>query len=441
AREERLSASIEERDEEVGRLRQRIEELAPLPDRLRLLEETSAVQIEKFEARELERDELRGVERRAVVAEKQEQVARLEVEVSRRDRKLKELEAKVQKLEPALATAEQQIFVAGARIQEKENSFSQADKVREADRAHWTKLDEKRDRELEAARIRLGELETLPEDLLQANTREKGLEGKLAKAQEQAAELLKRIELGEQQREALVVEAKEQTQELAKLASIKKSKDAELERLGSKLTDQAERRKAMDLAKREAEKTAREEARRAASLEKRAERLEARVAAAAEQIAAAKEKAASAKEQATLAAKEKAAAAKELAAAAKAANAAVAVKEKAAAKEKVKTIPTRKPPAPPDRSPARAKKTAAKKSTGKAKANPAVKARVTKDDLQLLGGVGPAMEKKLNAKGIRNFAQLNKLGKRGLGDLAESLGLARDVPTKHKWLSATRVKG
>ena len=49
-------ASLEERDAELTRLRARVEELSPLPERLRLLEETRAEHVSTLEARERERD-------------------------------------------------------------------------------------------------------------------------------------------------------------------------------------------------------------------------------------------------------------------------------------------------------------------------------------------------------------------------------------------------
>ena len=44
------------------------------------------------------------------------------------------------------------------------------------------------------------------------------------------------------------------------------------------------------------------------------------------------------------------------------------------------------------------------------------------DDLKKLGGVGPAMEKKLNEAGITSFAQLAKLKKAEIAELEETVG-------------------
>ena len=79
-----------------------------------------------------------------------------------------------------------------------------------------------------------------------------------------------------------------------------------------------------------------------------------------------------------------------------------------------------------------------KSSKGTKRSKGAKGTRAPKDDLKILGGVGPALEKKLNAKGVRTYAQLAKMDRKALSDLAESVGAPRDLPQKRGWKSTLR---
>ena len=91
-------------------------------------------------------------------------------------------------------------------------------------------------------------------------------------------------------------------------------------------------------------------------------------------------------------------------------------KETPAKKEAAKAAPEKKQAAP--------KKEAAKKEPAKKPAAKATKKDETAatDDLKKLGGVGPAMAKKLNEAGITSFAQLAKLKKAEIAELEETVG-------------------
>ncbi len=86
-------------------------------------------------------------------------------------------------------------------------------------------------------------------------------------------------------------------------------------------------------------------------------------------------------------------------------------KETPAKKEAAKSAPEKKQAAP--------KKEAAKKEPAKATKKDETAAT---DDLKKLGGVGPAMAKKLNEAGINSFAQLAKLKKAEIAELEETVG-------------------
>lgn len=73
-----------------------------------------------------------------------------------------------------------------------------------------------------------------------------------------------------------------------------------------------------------------------------------------------------------------------------------------------------KPAAKKDEAKAEAPKKAAPKKAAPKKAAAA-------DDLKLISGVGPALEKKLHAEGVTSFAQIAKLTKAQIADLDEKL--------------------
>ena len=89
-----------------------------------------------------------------------------------------------------------------------------------------------------------------------------------------------------------------------------------------------------------------------------------------------------------------------------------------AAKPAKKSAPKKEPakaeakaPAPETKS---AVKPAPKKAAPKAKSG-------DKDDLKLLSGVGPALEKKLNEAGVTSFAQVASWGDAEIADFCEKL--------------------
>lgn len=108
-----------------------------------------------------------------------------------------------------------------------------------------------------------------------------------------------------------------------------------------------------------------------------------------------------------------------------------AAKPKAAAKPAAKkTAPARKPARKP------AAKTAAKPAARKtaAKRKPAS----TKDDLKLISGVGPALEKKLNKLGVKTYADIAQWKKADVERVDEELNFKGRIQ-REDWVKQARV--
>ena len=89
-------------------------------------------------------------------------------------------------------------------------------------------------------------------------------------------------------------------------------------------------------------------------------------------------------------------------------------------------------PAPRVASTGKAAKTA-KSSTKAAK-----KPKAERDDLQVLSGVGPALEKKLNKAGVRSYADLVALDKDALEGVADKVGFSVQKMRSGKWIPTAR---
>ncbi len=62
-----------------------------------------------------------------------------------------------------------------------------------------------------------------------------------------------------------------------------------------------------------------------------------------------------------------------------------------------------------------------------------------REDLQVLRGVGPALHKKLNAKGVYRLKQLAVMDADELLRLAKSLGVSQKVILKQDWVGQARA--
>ncbi len=82
---------------------------------------------------------------------------------------------------------------------------------------------------------------------------------------------------------------------------------------------------------------------------------------------------------------------------------------------------------------------AVKTATAKPKAKKAVKAvAAAKDDLTAITGVGPALEKKLNAAGVTSYAQIAGLKKADIAALDEKIA-ARGRITRDEWVKQAKA--
>jgi predicted flap endonuclease-1-like 5' DNA nuclease len=59
---------------------------------------------------------------------------------------------------------------------------------------------------------------------------------------------------------------------------------------------------------------------------------------------------------------------------------------------------------------------------------------LAKDPLQRIRGIGPALERRLNAHGIQTFAQLAKVGPVEIATLADKLAIAPSLPKRDEWI-------
>lgn len=110
-------------------------------------------------------------------------------------------------------------------------------------------------------------------------------------------------------------------------------------------------------------------------------------------------------------------------------------------KNKLKTSPI------PTLSPARAKP-AKKKETKSSKPASGLKAPAkglniaaasVKDDLQIIKGIGPVMERKLNDFGVYSYEQLGRLKAADIETLADTLGSFPDRINRDKWVSQSKL--
>ncbi|GAB4234619.1 MAG: hypothetical protein Kow0032_18650 [Methyloligellaceae bacterium] len=86
----------------------------------------------------------------------------------------------------------------------------------------------------------------------------------------------------------------------------------------------------------------------------------------------------------------------------------------------------------PARKPAARAKTAAKGGSRKKSAASG------KDDLKLLSGVGPALEKKLNASGVRTFAQIAAWKKADIAEFDQKLNFKGRIE-REKWVEQAKI--
>ena len=102
-------------------------------------------------------------------------------------------------------------------------------------------------------------------------------------------------------------------------------------------------------------------------------------------------------------------------------------------------IPTLKPSKKPVKKKA-ASKPATKPAAGlKAPAKGLnIAAASVKDDLQVVKGIGPVMESKLNDFGVYSYEQLGRLKKDDIETLATTLGSFPDRIDRDKWVSQSK---
>lgn len=70
-------------------------------------------------------------------------------------------------------------------------------------------------------------------------------------------------------------------------------------------------------------------------------------------------------------------------------------------------------------------------------AKPAAKAKASKDDLKDIGGVGPALEKKLNAEGITSLKQIAAMDAAQIDALSEKIGQG-DRAVREEWVEQAK---
>jgi len=106
------------------------------------------------------------------------------------------------------------------------------------------------------------------------------------------------------------------------------------------------------------------------------------------------------------------------------------------AKMKTKPIPTLKPRTAKPASKAKATKPAAGLKAPAKGLN--IAAAKVKDDLQVVKGIGPVMERKLNDFGVYSYEQLGRLQKADVEALATTLGSFPDRIARDKWVSQSK---
>jgi len=112
-------------------------------------------------------------------------------------------------------------------------------------------------------------------------------------------------------------------------------------------------------------------------------------------------------------------------------------------KLKIKSLQTN--PSKPPRRKSEVKKPAPKQASKPAAGLKApakglkIAAAKVKDDLQVVKGIGPVMEKKLNAFGVYSYEQLGRLTKNDIATLAETLGSFPDRINRDKWVSQSKM--
>jgi len=111
-------------------------------------------------------------------------------------------------------------------------------------------------------------------------------------------------------------------------------------------------------------------------------------------------------------------------------------------KLKTKTIPTlkRKPAKPASKPKPKAENKTSKPAAGlKAPAKGLnIAAAKVKDDLQVVKGIGPVMERKLNDFGVYSYEQLGRLQRADIQALATTLGSFPDRIDRDKWVSQSK---
>jgi predicted flap endonuclease-1-like 5' DNA nuclease len=71
--------------------------------------------------------------------------------------------------------------------------------------------------------------------------------------------------------------------------------------------------------------------------------------------------------------------------------------------------------------------------------NPADRGDDEREDLQVLRGVGPALHKKLNEKGIYRLRQIALMSPQELHKVGKSLGISRKLLARHGWTNQARL--
>jgi len=61
------------------------------------------------------------------------------------------------------------------------------------------------------------------------------------------------------------------------------------------------------------------------------------------------------------------------------------------------------------------------------------------DDLKAIRGIGPALERRLQARGIRRFNQLAEMTDSQLANIAADLSIARTLPLRDEWIEQARA--
>ena len=377
----------------IGELRVQVAELSTYPARLRETEERLAAREKEW--REDERGLTSANEERvqSVRDGAREEQARLERELAERDANLATLERRLSESQVGFATErdrlERELSASRSRLTELEALPGELDLARKREAILEGKVTEERARtaaveaDLQASRNRVDELEPIPLELDEERQRGADLREVLEQERARAAGAEEQLAALRQAEEVQRAHLAAEKEGLAKLTANHQSVLGKVEKMQGRVEVLEGKVKERDLAVREGAKALRERERELKALDRRAERAEAAL---------------------------------EKALAGGPAPKAPKSTEKGASKGVLKPVP--------------------RVATATPKASP--KTAASRDQLQELPGVGPALEKRLRSAGCKSYADIAGLDRAGIEALAEKVGVSAQVIRREKWVATAK---